>query len=156
MSNTTAAQLVVIPCASAKREGVHAAAELYTSANFANTLRNAQAIAADMDNAKVMILSAKYGLVDLDQELASYDTKMGDAHCITVEGLAAQLAEIAPEAIDMYLPGAYRRTLAAAVELLNDDEDNEWISMNDVYEAAPGIGYQRGVVGQLGREALAA
>lgn len=51
----------------------------------------------------------------------------------------------------MMLPGAYRRTLAAAVELLNEDDANEWIGFADVYEAAPGIGYQRGVASALGR-----
>lgn len=156
MSDTAAHTLVVIACAAAKHEGTHAAAELYTSANFAHMLRSAQAHAADaVDSfgrpveAKVMILSARYGLVELDQHLASYDTKMGDAGCITAAGVAAQLAELAPAAIESLLPAAYRRTLAAAVELSNEDDGNTWIELMDAFEAAPGIGYQRGVAAKL-------
>lgn len=161
MASTTATHtLVVIPCAAAKHDGSHAAADLYASPNFAHMLRAARAHAADAvdsygnpTTARVMILSAQYGLVELDQVLASYDTKMGDKGCVTPAGVAAQLAELAPTAIEAMLPAAYRRTLAAAVEALNDDEDNAWIEFMDVYEAAPGIGYQRGVASQLAREA---
>jgi hypothetical protein len=160
MTSTAAHTLVVIPCAAAKNDGTHAAADLYASPNFAHMLRSAQAYAADaVDSfgepvqATVMILSAHYGLVALDQALATYDTKMGDAGCITPAGVTAQLAELAPSAIEALLPGAYFRTLAAAVELSNDDEDNAWISLLDAFEAAPGIGYQRGVAGQLARPA---
>lgn len=153
---TSTHTLVVIPCAAAKLDGIHAAADLYTSANFAHMLRSAKAHAADaVDSfgrpvtARVMILSAHYGLVDLDQALASYDVKMGDAGCITAEGVAAQLAELAPTTIEALLPKTYRRTLAAAVEATREDDDNEWIEFMDVFEAAPGIGFQRGVASQL-------
>lgn len=160
MNATAAHTLVVIPCAAAKHDGTMAAADLYSSANFAHMLRSARVHAADaVDSfgrpvqATVMILSARYGLVDLDTELASYDTKMGDAGCITAAGVAAQLAELAPAAIESLLPAAYRRTLEAAVAELNEDDANEWIEFMDVFEAAPGIGFQRGVASSLVRTA---
>lgn len=156
MTPTTAHTLVVVPCAAAKRAGSHTAAQLYTSPNFAYMLRCARVHAANaVDSqgqpvtAEVMVLSARYGLVALDQLLASYDVRMGDTGCITAAGIAAQLAELAPQAVEALLPGAYRRALAAAVELSNDDEANAWISFSDVFEAAPGIGYQRGIASTL-------
>lgn len=162
MNATTAHTLVIIPCAAAKVDGTAAARELYTSANFAHVLRSAEAHAADaVDSygrpvaAKVMILSARYGLVELDTELAAYDVKMGDAGCITAAGIADQLAELAPTAIESLLPAAYRAALEDAVAELNDD-DNEWIEFMDAYEAAPGIGFQRGVASSLARYATAA
>lgn len=160
MTDTTAHTLVIIPCAAAKIDTAAAASDLYASNNFRHMLNAAVAHATDAVDtfgntveAKVMILSAKYGLVELDQVLAPYNTKMGDAGCITAAGIAAQLAELAPAAIESMLPGAYRRQLEAAVAELNDDEDNAWIEFIDAYEAAPGIGYQRGVASALARMA---
>lgn len=158
MPATSAHTLVIIPCAAAKLAGSHAAADLYASANFAHMLRSAQVHAADTAAAlevttTVMVLSARYGLVELDQVLANYDTKMGDADCITAAGVAAQLAELAPTTIESLLPSAYRATLEAAVDQLNDDEANAWIEFLDVFEAAPGIGFQRGVASSLVRTA---
>lgn len=157
-ATTTTTTLVVIPCAAAKHTGTHAARDLYASPNFAHTLRAAQLHATNAvdthgqpTTAKVMILSAQYGLVELNQQLAAYDVKMGQAGCITAAGIAAQLMELAPAAIESLLPAAYRTGLQAAVAALNDDEDNGWIEFMDVYEAAPGIGYQRGVAGVLAR-----
>jgi hypothetical protein len=49
------------------------------------------------------------------------------------------------------LPKTYRARLATAVAAVNDDEDNEWVELMDAYEAAPGIGFQRGVAGSLKR-----
>lgn len=158
MTATTAHTLVIIPCAAAKVDGAATARELYSSANFAHVLRSAEAHAASTAaelgvTTEVVILSARYGLVSLDQSLASYDVKMGDAGCITAAGLAEQVADLAPAVIESLLPAAYRDALAAAVAELNDDDANEWISFLDVYEAAPGIGFQRGVASSLARSA---
>lgn len=144
--------LVVIPCAAAKLDVPAPAGQLYASANFAHMLRAAQATAADSDvPAKVMILSAEHGLVDLDTVLAPYDTKMGDAGCVTAADVRAQLA--GATTITAMLPAAYYRTLAAAVAANNDDDTAPWIELLDVYEDAPGIGYQRGVATSLVRTA---
>lgn len=158
MSNTAAAAhtIIVIPCAAEKAEIASAARALYTSANFANTLAAAELEAIDTErvcgtSTKVMILSAKHGLIELDAIVAPYNTKMGEAGDIDAAAIAAQLAELAPSAIISLLPAAYRNRLAAAVAEINDDEDAQWIDMMDTYEDAPGIGYQRGVVGSLKR-----
>lgn len=154
MSNTnTAATLVVIPCAAAKLDTAAAARDLYASDNFAHMLRSAQAYAADEDNAKVMILSAEHGLLDLDTVVAPYDTKMGDAGCIDADVVRAQLIELAPAAIVSMLPAAYYRRVWAAVSDINENgaDTDPWIDLMDAYEAAPGIGYQRGVASALAR-----
>ncbi|AYD82017.1 hypothetical protein I5G60_gp22 [Mycobacterium phage Saguaro] len=160
MTGTYAHTLVVIPCAAAKLDIAAPAAKLYDSPNFRHMLAAAQAQAIDTErvtghSAKVMILSAEHGLVELDQVLAPYDTKMGDAGQVTVTELVDQLVALAPQVIEAMLPTAYRRQLAKAVEFIREEgEDADpWIDLMDVYEAAPGIGYQRGVASSLARTA---
>ena len=154
MSNPAAHTLIVVPCAADKADRPVAARELYVSDNFAHALRAAELEAIDTErvcgvSVKVMILSARYGLVELDQVLAPYDLRMGQAGSISAAGIAAQLAELAPSAVMSMCPAAYRDRLAAAVAESNEDEDNAWIEFIDTYEAAPGIGYQRGVASSL-------
>ncbi len=151
--STHAAHLVVIPCAAAKVDHPAPAAELYASDNFAHMLRAAQATAADMGDAKVMILSAEHGLVELDQVLAPYDTKMGQRGCIGTELVIDQLVALAPASITSMLPTAYYQRVWEAVSIINTEGSDEdpWIDLMDAYEAAPGIGYQRGVASALVR-----
>lgn len=156
MSNTAAHTLIVVPCAADKAATPMAARDLYTSANFAHTLGAAELEAIDTvrvcgTSTTVMILSAKHGLVALDQIVAPYDTKMGDEGDVDAATIAAQIAELAPRAIVSLLPSAYAARLTAAVAAVNDDEDNEWVELMDAYEDAPGIGFQRGVAGSLKR-----
>lgn len=157
-TGTTTTHLVVIPCAGTKLDRPAAARDLYASANFAHTLRAAQAEAADTARvlgvqAKVMILSAQHGLLDLDTVVAPYDVTMGDPGCITPAALAGQLAGQAATTVAAMLPAAYLTALTAAVALNNDDDTLPWVELLDVYEAAPGIGYQRGVATSLVRTA---
>ena len=156
MSNTAAHTLIVVPCAAEKAATPMIARDLYTSANFAHTLGAAELEAIDTlrvcgNTTRVMILSAEHGLVELDQVVAPYDTKMGDEGDVAAATIAAQIAELAPRAIVSMLPKTYRARLATAVAAVNDDEDNEWVELMDAYEAAPGIGFQRGVAGSLKR-----
>lgn len=141
---TTAARTIVyiVPCGAAKLDRPAAARDLYTGAHFANTLATAEAMAAD-DDGIVLILSAKLGLIELDTVVAPYDVKMGDADAITPAGIrttadALGLEELDPELYAL-LPGAYYAALAEALAPLD-------MFAADVYEAAPGIGYQRGTV----------
>jgi hypothetical protein len=157
MSNTAPnSHIVVIPCAAAKADAAAPAAELYASANFAHMLRSAKAHAADTaaqfgTEVTVMILSAEHGLLDLDTVVAPYDTKMGDAGCITPDKLAAQLVARNITTVEALLPSAYFRTMWAAVTEVNDNgaDTDPWIDLYEVFEAAPGIGYQRGVAARL-------
>lgn len=160
MTGTYAHTLVVIPCAAAKLATPAPAARLYDSANFRHMLTAAQVQATDTErvlgvSTKVMILSAEHGLVELDEVLVPYDTKMGQAGQVSADELVAQLVSLAPQAIEAMLPAAYRRQLAKAVEFINEEgsEEDPWIDLMDVYEAAPGIGFQRGVASSLVRTA---
>jgi hypothetical protein len=158
MSTTYADHLVVIPCAAEKLDRKAPAVELYDSPNFRHTLGMACAHALDTAReldvtTKVMILSAKHGLVELGDVIDPYDTKMGQDGCVTVTELVDQLFAMAPQVIESFLPNGYRVALQAAVEAINhgEDDDAPWIALHDVYEAAPGIGFQRGVVSSLNR-----
>ena len=148
-----ARHLVVIPCASSKVDHDAPAAQLYDSANFHPMLRSAQVFAADMDDAKVMILSAKHGLVELDQVLSPYDVKMGQAGCIDAVELVDQLVALAPASVTAMLPAGYFQPVWEAVSFINEEGDDAdpWIDLMNAYEAAPGIGFQRGVASALVR-----
>lgn len=146
--------LYVVPCGAAKTTAPAPARDLYTGGQFRYVLDRVEREAA-MDTAEtgtatdVMILSALHGLLDLDDPTAPYDVTMRDPGSIPVERLAAQLALIARvRKVEVYafLPAAYHQRLRAAADILNaDDSIPHTVLVHDVYEAAPGIGYQRGV-----------
>lgn len=141
----TDAIFVIIPCAAAKSSTPAAARDLYTSDNFRATLAAAESDA--FDGATVLILSALHGLLTLDQVVAPYDVKMGDPGSVTPEVVAEQAEALGMTwGAEVYamLPGAYYRTLNTALRPLD-------VYPLDVYEAAPGIGYQRGVVSSVRR-----
>lgn len=150
--------LYVVPCGAAKTDHPTAARLLYTGAHFARTLSRveSEAHAAQADYgtpSQVMILSALHGLVDPGQTIAPYDVTMKDATSIPVDQLAGQIRPLTDRTVNIYafLPGAYHDRIRAAADLLNaDDTLAGWVHVHDVYEAAPGIGYQRGVVSCIG------
>lgn len=154
----TETAVILVPCAAAKAEQAMRAEELYTSPNFAHTLnaakREAEATAAELGvTAKVMILSARHGLLDLDDVVEPYDTKMGDADDVEVTELIDQLVSLAPKQVVAMLPSTYYQPVWEAVTEINENGSDEdpWIDLLHVYEAAPGIGYQRGVATSLTR-----
>ena len=136
--------ITVIPCGAGKADTPCAARGLYTGSSFRLALA-----AAEANGDTVLILSALHGVVTPDTVLAPYDLKMGDPGSITVEMLADQLADIgladltfADAEIFAYLPAAYFARFDAACRILGHYPA-------DVYEAAPGIGYQRGVCARV-------
>jgi hypothetical protein len=141
----------VVPCGAAKAAQAAPACELYTSPTFRHYLNAARAEAAattrDLGvDAKVMILSALHGLVELDTVLAPYDVTITDAQAITVAALvdSVHAAGITwDDEVYAMLPRRYYAKLAEAAMLADS------IPVQDVYEAAPGIGYQRGVASNL-------
>lgn len=151
MTTSTARRITyIVPCGAAKATDPTRARDLYTSAHFQFVLRTAEAMAAGDHNdgrpARVLIMSAEHGLVELDQVLAPYDTTMGDDDSIPAATVAAQAVAlgIAPVADDdlgdevyALLPGAYFERLSTALQAV-------YTYPQDVYEAAPGIGFQRG------------
>lgn len=141
----------VVPCGAAKLGSAAPARLLYTGSAFRHALAAAEGEAAATERdmgveTEVLILSALHGLVRLDEVIEPYDVKMGDGRSIDVRQLADQIDDHGIEYGDeiyAMLPKAYYRVLAAAAELAAD------IAVQDVYEAAPGIGYQRGVASSL-------
>lgn len=130
-------EFFVIPCGAAKLDTPAAARDLYTSTSFKLALN---AALTQVDAAHVLILSAKHGLVALDEVLAPYDTKMGDPDSIDTVNVQAQaMAHGISWDSDVYclLPAAYFAKLDEALRELS-------IWPIDVYEADAGIGYQRG------------
>jgi hypothetical protein len=149
--------LLVVACAAAKRQHPAPAAKLYCSNNFAFMLSAARCEAAETTRicglpAGVAILSALHGLVDLDTVIAPYDLKMGQPGSCNPERVAAQLSARRPDQIIALLPAAYLRVLAAGIHIVNEAGTAD-IELMDAFEAAPGIGYQRGVAASLLRRA---
>jgi hypothetical protein len=128
----------VIPCGGAKLDRPARARDLYTGSMFRHTLTAALAL-ADGDDARVLILSAQYGLLDLDEFIAPYDQRMDQPGRVTTDVLTLQalLKGIGSEVYGL-LPRAYFDALDAALRPL-------CIWMQDTYEATGGIGEQRRV-----------
>lgn len=91
---------------------------------------------------------ARFGLLTLDTVIAPYDLRMGQPGSVTAECVAAQLAGYRPSEINTMLPAAYLRVLVDAITIANTRHGTD-IVLNDAYESAPGIGYQRGVAASL-------
>ena len=127
----------VIPCAGAKLDHPAPARDLYTGSMFRHTLAAAEALAEPGD--RILVLSARYGLVDLDEVLHPYEQRMDrpgrvDTDVITVQAMYHGIGS------DVYalLPRVYFTALDAALRPL-------FIWVQDVYEATAGIGEQRRV-----------
>lgn len=147
----TAATLIVVPCAAAKLDHKAPARDLYTSANFRHTLRGAEAEAAatarDLGTpARVVILSALHGIVELDTALDPYDVRMGDAASVTPATIRDQLERTGARTVVAMLPADYRDALRAATDEMEVD-------MMDAYEGTRGIGDQRAVAAAMARNA---
>ena len=107
-------KIVLISCVSKKREQKSKARELYISALFKKNLRYAVKLVPD----QIFILSAKYGLVGLDDEIEPYDLTLNTMSANEIkqwaEGILNQLAEKTDLQNDqfVFLAGAkYRKHL---------------------------------------------
>ncbi len=134
--------VVVVACGAAKLDPRAPAAELYTSSHFRLMLRAARRV-AEQQAGRVLILSARHGLVGCHLMLDPYDVKMGATGTITPAEIAAQLAGIAPSSITTLLPRAYASALHAAAARVGAPEPV------DLFADARGIGYQRRVASRL-------
>lgn len=81
--------IVIISCGAKKRTTPCAARDLYIGNYFRTALRYALALTAG-DEGKVFILSAKWGLLTLDQIVEPYELRMGRPGAIAVEHVRAQ------------------------------------------------------------------
>lgn len=65
--------LLIISCGNLKREGSYKAEDLYIGLMFRKRLKFAKSL---KNIHKIMILSGKYGLIDLDEIIETYDEKL--------------------------------------------------------------------------------
>lgn len=136
----------VVPCSRQHVEHAAPARDFYESHQFRYTLAAAERMAA-ADGGRVLIMSAKYGLVEPTEVLAPYDVTVNDSAAIDQFRLAVTaITHGLDYDSDVYtfLPRSYRELLAEALQMLE-------IYTSDVYESSPGgrqggIGFQRGVV----------
>ena len=144
----------VVPCGAAKLDRPAPARELYTGTMFRHTWANAVRCAeldeaAGLGPARVLILSAKYGLVDPEQILEPYDLRMGGPGSVSPDLLAGQALALGIDwgsSVYGLLPRAYLARLDAALRTLD-------VYVQDVYEATQGIGEQRRVNVHVGQSA---
>ncbi len=85
--------IVLISCASKKRNYKSRAKDLYISPLFQKNLAYAQKLKPDM----IFVLSAKYGLVDLDREIEPYNLTLNNMSAseikVWAEKVLKQLSE---------------------------------------------------------------
>jgi len=79
--------VIIVACGSKKRNEPSRARDLYAGPYFRAALSYALAVAPARD---VFILSAKYGLVGLNEVIAPYDKKLGDPFSVTEFSLTDQ------------------------------------------------------------------
>lgn len=136
----------VIPCGGAKLDHAAPARDLYVGQMFRHTLGNVERLVAlDVEEgrgpARVLILSARYGLIEPDQLVEPYDQRMDRAGSVTADVVAAQALALGIDwgsAVYAVLPRPYLARLDAALRTLD-------VYVQDVYEACTGIGEQRRV-----------
>ncbi|WP_377273059.1 DUF6884 domain-containing protein [Peterkaempfera sp. SMS 1(5)a] len=112
-ADCVAPELIVIPCGSRKLDHPARAAEMYIGSYHRACRRAAEALQPD----RLVILSARYGLLDLDDEIEPYDTPHGAAGAVTARLLQDQAVERRIAALDpvVVLGGARHVALAKAV-----------------------------------------
>lgn len=145
----------VIPCGGAKLDHPARAQDLYTGSMFRHTWDNATRSAAldegaGLGPARVLILSAKYGLVEPDQVLQPYDLRMSEPGSVSVQTIAQQALALGIDwgsQVYALLPRPY---LARLDEALRTHD----VYPIDVYEAAKGIGEQKRINVHIGRPRL--
>jgi hypothetical protein len=146
----------VIPCGGAKLGHAAPAAQLYTGSMFRHTLEKVTRCAeldtaAGLGPARVLILSARYGLVELSDMLEPYDVKMSDAGSVTADQVAEQASALGIEwraQVYAFLPRPYLARLDAALRTLD-------VYVQDVYEGCGGILQQKRVNVSVAREDVA-
>lgn len=108
-----APELIVIPCGARKLDHRARAADMYIGAYHRACRRAAEALRPD----RLVILSARYGLLDLKDEIEPYHTPHGAADAVTARLLRDQAAERGMVALDpvVVLGGARHVALAQAV-----------------------------------------
>lgn len=136
-----AGPVVIVPCSVRKLGHRAPAGELYLGGHHSLARRAADALTAE--GGTVLILSARYGLVTLDEVIEPYDLRMGEPGSITAAELRAQAARLQLDGAEdvTVLAGA---VYAAAVRAI-------WPHAVNPLAGTRGIGEQRGRLAALAR-----
>jgi hypothetical protein len=138
-------ELVIVPCSADKRSKRLPARELYKSDHFAYTLEHAEDY-ADRVGAKVVIMSAHYGLIEPDAWIAPYDVKVDDVTELGREQLrvevTSQLVGFGATKLTTLLPNGYLAQLALSAGDLG-------LPIVNVYLGCRGIGEQRAAAARI-------
>ncbi|MFI7278543.1 DUF6884 domain-containing protein [Streptomyces sp. NPDC049879] len=105
-------QVVIVPCGKKKavepygpRKGqpveVEQAGRMYVGSYHLAARRAADALTRDDQDARVLILSAKYGLLPLDRWITAYDTRPGDPDAVSGETLRHQAHDLCVAGADV-------------------------------------------------------
>lgn len=142
--------LVVVPCSAAKLWHAAPAGELYTGSFYRLARSTADAL-VEQHGGQVVILSAKHGLLPLDQVVEPYEQVMGMPGSIGVDSLALQLVQLltpmgADAQLVSLLPRAYRAALNQALQQLPAGARPRTF---EPLAGAAGVGYQRQRLAQL-------
>jgi hypothetical protein len=86
----TVPDLVLVPCSRGKNDVVAPARKVYRGPHFHGGMKYARSAGAR----RVLILSAKYGLISPDTVIAPYNQLMGAPGCVTVDQLREQADEL--------------------------------------------------------------
>jgi len=107
------------------------AGELYTGSYHRAARRAADTLTHDSRTARVLILSARWGLLNLDDPIAPYDLRMGDDGAVSSEHLRHQAAALGISDADVTVLGG-----RAYVEITR----TVWPSLSAPLEGSRGIG----------------
>lgn len=141
-----AVPLVIVPCGGRKLTVPAPAGEMYVGSYHAATRRAAAALAA-ATGARVMILSAKYGLLDLDRLIAPYEQHMSKPGAITRGELTAQARALGiDQATDVTVIAG--RAYADAVTSV-------WPHATRPLDGTRGMGEQKARMARMGRDTAA-
>ncbi len=123
--------LVIIPCGAAKRDYACQAHEMYVGTYFKACLR--WALSATTPD-RVLILSAKYGLLPLQQQIEPYDVTFGRDSSVTVDEVRRQATAMGLRAETKVLVAAGKRYVAMVQAV--------WPTARNVLDGKGGMGHQ--------------
>jgi hypothetical protein len=144
--------IYVIPCGGAKLDHPAPARDLYLGQHFRHALTNVERLAALDEQegrgpVRVLILSARHGLVELDTVLDPYEQRINAPGAVTAADLTAQALALGIDwGAEVYavLPRPYLVRLDQALRELD-------VYVQDIYEGTASIGEQRRVLSIIGR-----
>lgn len=116
--------IALIPCSKSKLKGSHPAREMYTGIfhKLAST-----AVQLITDQNLTLIISAKYGLLELNRTIGEYSVKMGEKGCISPLQLILQWESLVSRKrwqpkyyrVISFLTGPYIKAITPALTLTN-------------------------------------